>query len=486
MNILEKIVVDKRQELVERKETFPLEAFKAGLTPSDRDFKQALVDDSTNRGAAFILECKKASPSKGLIRPVFDLDEICQAYGQYASCVSVLTDEKYFQGEFERLPLVREKLSQPVLCKDFFVETYQVYLARHWGANAILLMLSVLNDEEYKELEAVAKELGLAILTEVSNSEEMVRAVELKAEILGINNRNLRDLSTDLNQTPILIEQFQQLASDEQQTNTVLISESGIYTHDQVKKLNNFVNGYLVGSSLMAQDDLLGACRDLIQGEHKVCGMTRVEDVEAVADAGAKYAGLIFVEKSPRNVSIEQAQSLIAANSASINQLQFVAVVQNKPLAELKALIEKVNVSVVQLHGDEDQAYVDELKVYLDESGSKVQIWKAMAVTDSLPEALTPQDQPKVDRILLDTKSSSGQTGGTGEAFNWSILKELNLDQLPVMLAGGLSPDNVADALSLPVVGFDLNSGVEDTPGVKSAEKISQAFAHILPKELYV
>ncbi|WP_334313261.1 hypothetical protein [Psychrosphaera algicola] len=253
MNVLEKIVVDKRIEVAQREINFPLESFIDQLTVSDRDFKQALIDDKQNKGAAYIFECKKASPSKGLIREVFDLNEICQAYSQYASCVSVLTDEKYFQGEFERLPLVRSKLPQPVLCKDFFVEPYQVYLARHFGGNAILLMLSVLDDETYIRLDTVAKELGMHVLTEVSNREEMERAVALNCDILGINNRNLRDLSTDLNQTPMLVDLFKTLADKKQQDNTVLISESGIYNHGQIMSLNKHVDGYLVGSSLMAQ-----------------------------------------------------------------------------------------------------------------------------------------------------------------------------------------------------------------------------------------
>jgi indole-3-glycerol phosphate synthase/phosphoribosylanthranilate isomerase len=141
-NVLEKIVLDKKQEIAKRKVDLPLANFINGLIPSDRSFYDALAKPN----AGFILECKKASPSKGLIRENFDLDEIIQAYKPYAACISVLTDEKYFQGKFEYLEYVRSRVTQPVINKDFFVESYQIHLARYHNADAVLLMLSVMNN----------------------------------------------------------------------------------------------------------------------------------------------------------------------------------------------------------------------------------------------------------------------------------------------------------------------------------------------------
>ncbi len=129
------------------------------------------------------LECKKASPSKGLIRGEFNLDEIANVYKHYASAVSVLTDEKYFQGKFDYLPQVRDVVSQPVLCKDFMISKYQVYLARYYQADAILLMLSVVNDETYRVLADLAHSLGMGVLTETSNEEEFERALALGAKL---------------------------------------------------------------------------------------------------------------------------------------------------------------------------------------------------------------------------------------------------------------------------------------------------------------
>lgn len=473
MNVLEKIVADKRVEIVQREKQFPVEAFINELTPSDRNFKQALINDRKNKGAAFIFECKKASPSKGLIRPVFDLDEICQAYGKYASCVSVLSDEKYFQGEFERLPQVRSKLPQPVLCKDFFVHPYQVHLARHFGANAILLMLSVLDDETYASLHSLAKSYGMDVLTEVSNEEEMHRAVALKCDILGINNRNLRDLSTDLKQTPILVALFRELASEEQQNDTVLISESGIYHYDQIKKLNAFADGYLVGSSLMAQTDLELACRELVHGQHKVCGLTSSKDAKMVAENGASYGGLIFVKKSRRAVDKTTAKTIIEQTKAT-TRLKFAAVVQNEPIDSLLKLLCDVPVDAVQLHGEEDQQYVSELKAQLIEADLSTEIWQVVSIG---LDGRLPERWPVCDKILLDTIAPDGVKGGTGLSFDWQHLSQLDLNLPPMILAGGINPVNVGLTKRLPVIGVDLNSGVESKPGIKDETLVKQCFS---------
>ena len=233
-DILTKIISTKRDEISQRKKNLSLSSLESRIKsiPEPRGFKKSLLN-SINRGTpAIIAECKKASPSKGLIREKFDLDEILAAYTPFAAGISVLTDEKYFQGKFEYLAYVTERVSQPVLNKDFFVCEYQVYLARYYNADAILLMLSVLDDETYQQLAAVADSLGLDILTEVSNEEEMHRAIALKAKIIGINNRDLRDLSTDLATTEKLVPMLKDATHEH-----VVISESGIYTHQDVLRL---------------------------------------------------------------------------------------------------------------------------------------------------------------------------------------------------------------------------------------------------------
>ncbi|TQF71392.1 bifunctional indole-3-glycerol-phosphate synthase TrpC/phosphoribosylanthranilate isomerase TrpF [Pseudoalteromonas luteoviolacea] len=449
-NVLEKIVADKRIELEERKQTLSLSEFKDHVVPTERDF----YGEMSKPGTQFILECKKASPSKGLIRETFDLDEITSVYAQYATCISVLTDEKYFQGSYEYLSYVRSKVNQPLICKDFFVDEYQVYLARLKGGDAILLMLSVLDDETYNKLADLAHSLNMAVLTEVSNEEEVHRALQLDAKLIGINNRNLRDLSTDLATT----EHLRTLIP----ANKTVISESGIYTHNDVKRLTPHCNGFLVGSSLMAEEDLEGACRKLILGENKVCGLTRVDDALSAYEAGAVYGGLIFYPKSPRYVDFDCARAVV--DSAP---LKYVGVFVDAPAEQIVEYAQSLRLSVVQLHGHETQEFITNLRKQLPVN---CQIWKAQGIVDEFP---APFDE--VDKHLYDTKTANA-FGGTGKVFNWQLLKSA---KKPFMLAGGLNADNVSDASYLGAAGFDLNSGVETSPGKKCPEKLRDAFNNI-------
>ncbi|MFA3790119.1 bifunctional indole-3-glycerol-phosphate synthase TrpC/phosphoribosylanthranilate isomerase TrpF [Aliiglaciecola sp. SL4] len=452
-NVLEKIVANKREELVQRKLDLPLSSFKDSLTPSERSFYQAL----SKPNAGYVLECKKASPSKGLIRDDFNLDEIIAAYGPYAACISVLTDEKYFQGKFEYLEYVRARVSQPVLNKDFFVDPYQIYLARHHNADAVLLMLSVLNDQEYAQLAALAEQYQLDVLTEVSNEEEVHRALALGAKIIGINNRDLRDLSTNLATTERLVPLIKQ-----SQHQCVVISESGIYTTKDVRRLAPLVDGFLVGSSVMEEDDVTNAVKKLVYGDVKICGITKVEDAQVIASSGATFGGLIFAEKSPRAISLEQAKAIVEAIP-----FHYVGVFVNESIDTIVEYANQLSFAAVQLHGDEDQTFIDNLRTQLD---SKCEIWKAFGVTDTLPAL----DLAQVDRFLLDCKVGE-QSGGTGQQFDWQLLSQLP-DNNNVMLAGGLSPQNIQQARATKVLGLDANSRVETAPGIKDQQKISQLF----------
>ncbi|MEZ8103888.1 bifunctional indole-3-glycerol-phosphate synthase TrpC/phosphoribosylanthranilate isomerase TrpF [Vibrio cortegadensis] len=448
--VLVKIVNDKHKWIEARKQSQPLESFKASLVPSDRDFYAALSGDK----AAFILECKKASPSKGLIRDNFDLDYIASVYNNHASAISILTDEKYFQGNFDFLPQVRNQVTQPILCKDFMVDIYQVYLARHYSADAILLMLSVLNDQQYRELAEVAHSLGLGILTEVSNEEELERAVALKAKVIGINNRNLRDLSTDLNRTKELAPLLPK--------GTTIISESGIYTHQQVRELSEFASGFLIGSSIMAEDDIELAVRSVTLGENKVCGLTHPDDAAKAYQAGSVFGGLIFVEASKRFVNPESARIVMSGAP-----LKYVGVFQNQSIEQVSSYAIELGLSAVQLHGEEDQHYVDALKALLP---SSTEIWKAYGVAETMPSLLASH----IDRHLLDAKVGN-QSGGTGVSFDWELIDDTN----NIMLAGGLSPQNARQAAALGCLGLDFNSGVESQPGTKDSQKLQHAFAEV-------
>ncbi|MBC3764674.1 bifunctional indole-3-glycerol-phosphate synthase TrpC/phosphoribosylanthranilate isomerase TrpF [Neptunicella marina] len=452
-NVLEKICADKKIEIEQLKLALPLEQFKDSLQPSERSLYQNL----SRPNAGFILECKKASPSKGLIREDFNLDEIIDAYAPYAAGISVLTDKKYFSGDFAYLRYVREHVTQPVLNKDFFIDPYQVYLARYHNADAILLMLSVLDDNQYRELAVIADSLQLDILTEVSNQEEAKRACELGAKIIGINNRNLRDLSTDLATTELLVPLLPKDA--------VIISESGIYTHQDVQRLAPLVDGFLVGSSLMSQKNVKKAVEQLLYGKVKICGITNVTDAKLVAESPASFAGLIFAKQSKRRVTIEQASEI--TNSVPFN---YVGVFVDADVEDVVSTAAQLSLAAVQLHGNEDAHYIQQLTAKLP---ADCQIWRAVGVTDQLPEI----SDISADCILLDCKIGN-QSGGTGQAFNWELLSTIK-NKSNLALAGGLSPDNIQQAVATGVALLDVNSGVEDAPGQKNAQKISQLFENL-------
>jgi len=444
--VLAKIVADKAIWVAARKEQQPLTSFQNEVVPTTRRFYDALQGART----AFILECKKASPSKGVIRDDFDPARIAEVYKHHASAISVLTDEKYFQGSFDFLPIVSQIATQPILCKDFIIDAYQIYLARYYQADACLLMLSVLDDEQYRQLAAVAHSLDMGVLTEVSNEEELERAIALNAQVVGINNRDLRDLSIDLNRTRQLAPRLG--------AGVTVISESGINTYAQVRELSHFANGFLIGSALMEQDDLNTAVQRVLLGENKVCGLTRIEDAQAAYDAGAYYGGLIFVPSSPRVITDEQALLITEA----VPGLHYVGVFRNAPLPMVVAKAEQLALTAVQLHGDEDQAYIDALRAALP---ANIQIWKALSVATTLPA----RDLRHVDKYVFD----NGQ-GGSGERFDWSLLAGQDLSN--VLLAGGLSADNCVQAAQTGCAGLDFNSGVESQPGIKDASKLASVF----------
>jgi indole-3-glycerol phosphate synthase/phosphoribosylanthranilate isomerase len=468
-NVLEQIVADKRDELKIKKELLPLANFKAKLTLSKNSFFDALAA----KGTSYIFECKKASPSKGLIRANFDLDEITDAYQKEAACFSVLTDEKYFQGKFEYLQFVSNKVSQPTINKDFFIDEYQVYLGRYLGANAVLLMLSVLDDEQYRKLAAISHELNMDVLTEVSNLQEATRALALGANIIGINNRNLRDLSTDLATT----ERLAPIIKNDPHFKGVIISESGIYTNADIKRLSPLVDAFLVGSALMAKTNLDLAISELVYGKVKVCGITSIEQARLVASFPVSYLGFIFAPNSQRYVAIETAIEI----TQRVKQ-QFVGVFVNQPLEQVIEFAHKLSLSAVQLHGQESVEYAAELKKLLP---AHCEVWKAMSIdmhkTDSISADITALQSHIVtgvlSRILLDCKVGK-QTGGTGQAFDWRLIDNIS-DKSTLVLAGGVGLNNIQAASKIGLGIIDINSGVEDAPGNKTKAKLETLFAQL-------
>ena len=255
--VLDSIVQARRERIDELRARFGhLRA--EDLERSQRSFAAALRTRSGQGRSpqpALIMECKAASPSRGTIRSDYDPASLAAQYAPYAAAVSVLTEPDRFNGSFDDLAAVREVVDVPVLCKDFIVDEVQVLAARSLGADAVLLMLSVVPDDVYRELAELAHSLGMEVLTEVSTPQEMHRASALGAEVIGINNRDLRTLKTDLART----EEMAPLAP----AGVVLVGESGVGAAEDVRRLSGLVDALLVGSSLSGAPEPAEAARQL-------------------------------------------------------------------------------------------------------------------------------------------------------------------------------------------------------------------------------
>ncbi|MFN9661597.1 MAG: indole-3-glycerol phosphate synthase TrpC [Cyanobacteriota bacterium] len=275
-HILEKIVWEKDRELTAARERLSLEQLQKQIAdlPATREFGAALK--ACCRKPAVIAEIKKASPSKGVIREAFDHVAIAKGYAAGgASCLSVLTDKTFFQGGFEVLVAVRDAVDLPLLCKDFILSPYQLYQARAAGADAALLIAAILTDQDLRYLRTVARGLGLAVLVEVHDAEELQRVLRLEAlmaagggagvsPLIGINNRDLSTFTVDLATTERLLERF---GPQIRAQGALLVSDSGLFTREDLDRVQGAgADAVLVGEALMRQPDVTAALEELIGG----------------------------------------------------------------------------------------------------------------------------------------------------------------------------------------------------------------------------
>jgi indole-3-glycerol phosphate synthase len=250
-DILKKIIARKHEEIVERSAKVSIEDLKQRIATASppRGFVNAIKAKLADGQAAVIAEIKKASPSKGVLREDFRPAQIARSYAKGgAACLSVLTDADFFQGHEDYLQQAREACDLPVIRKDFIIDPYQVYEARAINADCILLIVAALEDERMRELSGLAHELGMDVLVEVHDAEELQRALKLNIPLMGINNRNLRTFETSLNTTLELLDSIP--------VDRIVVTESGIHTSEDVALMRkNQVNTFLVGEAFMRVEE---------------------------------------------------------------------------------------------------------------------------------------------------------------------------------------------------------------------------------------
>ena len=477
--ILDKIIEATKIRVAQEKQVESPEAVKAAALalPSDTGFpfEAALRQQDFN----FICEVKKASPSKGIIAEHFPYLDIAKEYEVAgAAAISVLTEPDFFKGDKKYLQEIASTVKIPVLRKDFIIDEYQIYQAKVWGASAILLICACLDVPTLTKFRELADSLGLSSLVEAHDEHEVQMAIDCGARIIGVNNRNLKDFTVDVQNSVRL----RNLVQDD----VIFVSESGLETPEDIQVLrDNNIGVALMGETFMRSPNKVEKLAYLYGSTYytpkvKMCGISKVETIPAVVEAKPDYMGLVFAP-SKRQVTVDQAKTLVeelhkqytkrynnGAEQSNNDEIKTVGVFVNETLDNLVSIATEANLDVVQLHGDEDEAFIQSLK-----GRTNVEVWKAVQIR-SAADAEAWIDS-SADMLLFDAYHKD-ERGGTGEVFDWSCL---DVFERPFMLAGGIDSTNVARAIrTVRPYGIDISSGIE-TDGVKDDEKI-KAFTNIV------
>ena len=352
---LDRIISQTRFDLEQRKRLTPIEEQQrlALVQSKPRDFLQSLNVQSK---IGLIAEVKRASPSKGLFAPEFDPVELAQIYAANgAAAISVLTEPHFFLGSFDYLAAIKQAVHIPVLCKDFIIDEYQVYEARAWGADAILLICAILDRIQLQRLLHVAHDLNMHCLVEVHNSEEVLKAISAGARIIGINSRDLKTFHMH----PNLIRELRPLIPKD----TVVVAESGIHTTADARRLaRHDVQAMLVGESLVTSSDIPAQICALLKGANenvqvKICGLSTTDQILNARDAGVDLLGLMFYEQSSRYIQPQIAKEILKTFEDGQNSPDTVGIFVNKEADYINDVVEDVGLHFVQLHGDESPEF---------------------------------------------------------------------------------------------------------------------------------
>ena len=477
--ILDRIVEATKIRVAQEKQVESPEAVKAAALalPSDTGFpfEAALRQQDFN----FICEVKKASPSKGIIAEHFPYLDIAKEYEVAgAAAISVLTEPDFFKGDKKYLQEIASTVKIPVLRKDFIIDEYQIYQAKVWGASAILLICACLDVPTLTKFRELADSLGLSSLVEAHDEKEVQMAIDCGARIIGVNNRNLKDFTVDVQNSVRL----RNLVQDD----VIFVSESGLETPEDIQVLrDNNIGVALMGETFMRSPNKVEKLAYLYGPTYytpkvKMCGISKVETIPAIVDAKPDYMGLVFAP-SKRQVTVDQAKILVeelhrgyAKKYGSDTEhdkngtIKTVGVFVNETVENLVTIANEANLDAVQLHGDEDEAFIQSLK-----ERTNVEVWKAVQIRSAAD--VEKWIDSSADMLLFDAYHKD-ERGGTGEVFDWSSLDAF---ERPFMLAGGIDSTNVARAIrTVRPYGIDISSGIE-TNGVKDDEKIT-AFTKIV------
>jgi indole-3-glycerol phosphate synthase/phosphoribosylanthranilate isomerase/anthranilate synthase/indole-3-glycerol phosphate synthase/phosphoribosylanthranilate isomerase len=430
---------------------------------------QALQSESPS--LKIIAEFKRRSPSAGTIRANLSADEVARRYERGGACaISVLTDEAHFGGSIADLRVVRSTTNLPILRKDFIVDPIQIYEAAIAGADAVLLIGAALDDDLLCQLRQVAEdELGLDALIEVHTSNELRRALNAGANIIGVNNRDLQSFQVSLETSERLIA--------EAPHDKIMISESGLQSAQSLRRLNELgFDGFLIGETLMRASDTEKALRDLIGSTHfrrastiqiKICGITNARDAKACIDLGAQMIGLNFYPESPRYIQPEVARQIVETLPTDTRA---VGVFVDGNADAIRKTANTAGLQSVQLHGNLSPDTVREL-------AGEFRVIRAFAThTHFRPEDVSLF--PNCD-ALIDAHHP-GLRGGTGQTCNWEEARGALAFARFLILSGGLNARNVGVAIKAVMPhAVDVCSGVESAPGVKDHRVMEQFVAAV-------